>query len=105
MHLFEKSLHDFMNLEPYCADNSIIMLHDCHPVDSLICSRIPRTDVWAGDVWKLLECLERYRPDLVIRRIAVRPTGLALIGHLDPGSSRLQSQLPQICAEYIPLGF
>lgn len=105
MHLFENALRDFINLEQYCAAGAVILIHDCWPVDSLVCSRVRRTNVWAGDVWKLPECLERYRPDIVIRRFTVRPTGLALVGCLDPGSKHLASWLPQIYAEYVPLDF
>src|SRR5256885_4085963 len=105
MHLFEFALRDFINLEKYARRSSTILVHDCYPIDAVTASRERTTQTWTGDVWKLVLCLKKYRPDLQVTTIDAPPTGLGLIRNLDPKSTVLQSSLPTIGDEFIPLGF
>jgi predicted O-methyltransferase YrrM len=100
MHHFEFALRDFMNIEPHCRPNSLIVLHDCLPVDAHMARRDPSDrsgaaeahypKAWAGDTWKALWILQRYRPDLQIFAFDAPPSGLAVVAHLDPASRRLK---------------
>lgn len=105
MHLFEFALRDFINLEKYCSPASTILVHDCYPIDAVSAARERTTAVWSGDVWKLLLCFKRYRPDLELTTIDVPPTGLGIIRNLDPGSTVLADSLDKICTEYIPFDY
>ncbi len=44
---------------------------------------------WAGDVWRLLPILKKYRPDLRVRFLDCPPTGLVAVTNLDPQSAVL----------------
>jgi hypothetical protein len=102
MHLFEFALRDFINLEKYSTPNSTILLHDCYPQDSASSARERTTTIWSGDVWKVVTCLKKYRPDLQLVTVDAPPTGLAVIRRLDPASTVLSQNLEAICAEFIP---
>jgi hypothetical protein len=102
MHLFQFLLRDFVNTERCCRANSVIALHDCMPTDayvarrdvndkSLAAHRISPENWWAGDVWKAVAILKRYRPDLRIHGYSAPPTGLVLVTNLDPTSRVLIS--------------
>jgi predicted O-methyltransferase YrrM len=100
MHHFEFALRDFMNIEPHCRPDSLIVLHDCLPVDMYMARRDPRDrsgaaeahypGAWAGDTWKALWILQRYRPDLRIFAFDAPPSGLVVVTQLDPASTRLK---------------
>jgi len=105
MHLFEFALRDFINLERHACKTSTILVHDCYPIDGITSSRERTTATWSGDVWKLIVCLKKYRPDLELTTVDVRPTGLGIIRNLDPHSRVLLSSLEKICEEFIPLDF
>jgi predicted O-methyltransferase YrrM len=102
MHHFEFALRDFMNIEPHCRPDSLIVLHDCLPVDAHMARRDPRDrsrantahypDAWAGDTWKALWILQRYRPDLRIFAFDAPPSGLVVVTHLDPASTLLKQR-------------
>jgi hypothetical protein len=103
LHLFEQALQDFINLERYCAPRSVVLMHDCLPAGRETSTRERRTDFWTGDVWKIVPCLSRYRPDLFVQTLDVPPTGLTVIRNLDPSSSVLTELYDRLCEEFIPL--
>jgi hypothetical protein len=105
MHLFEFALRDFVNIERYCTRDSTILAHDCRPMDRASAERERTTHFWSGDVWKLVVCLKKYRPDLKIRTVDVDLTGLTIIRGLDPASKVLSSRLREIENEFIPKTF
>jgi hypothetical protein len=105
MHLFEFALRDFANLEKFCDRDSTILVHDCFPVDRASAARERTTAVWSGDVWKLILCLKKYRPDLRICTVDVPPTGLGIIRGLDPSSTTLTSLLDGLYKEFIPCDY
>jgi hypothetical protein len=102
MHLFEFALRDFINLERTCADESLILIHDCYPYNAEVASRTQPANMdevgWTGDVWKLIVCLKRYRPDLRIAVAHSPPSGLGIVTGLDPESSVLGDRYKEICA-------
>lgn len=111
LHCFEFLLRDFMNTEKAATAGAVIALHDCVPFSSAIVSRnenAPRNPVydvhpgaWAGDVWKLIPILKRYRPDLQIRAFDCPPTGLVFVSRLDPSSRELDAAYDEIVAKYL----
>jgi hypothetical protein len=113
MHWFEFLLRDFINTERHANPNSIIALHDCVPLDTYSVRRnihdtanqeISRhPEWWAGDVWKTLYILRRYRPDLKIYVFDAPPTGLVLITCLDPNSNFLQQNYFHIVEESVEM--
>jgi len=102
MHRCEFALRDFMNVERFCRRNSMIVLHDCLPVDSHMARREPRDrtfaarayhrSAWAGDTWKLVWILRRYRPDLRIYSFDAPPSGLVVVTGLRPDSTTLRTR-------------
>jgi Methyltransferase domain len=105
MHLFEFALRDFRNLEAHCTPDSIILVHDCYPVDEETARRERSTRIWSGDVWKLIVCLKEYRPDLRVSVADVPPTGLGIITNLDPESTVLAQRYDEILARFLDLPF
>ncbi len=105
MHLFEFALRDFIRVERYSHPRGKILLHDTYPVDPIAASRHQLTDFWTGDVWKIIPCLQKYRPDLRIHTIAAAPSGLTLVQNLDPASRVLENHLQEIYEEFIYLDF
>jgi len=100
LHTFAQTLRDFINLERRSGPDSIILLHDCLPLDRRT-SALPRqTSFWSGDCWRIIPCLMRERPDLLIEVIRCAPTGLALVRNLDPQSRHLASRYSVIVDRY-----
>ncbi|MBN1575358.1 MAG: class I SAM-dependent methyltransferase [Chitinispirillaceae bacterium] len=106
MHLFEFVLRDFINLERYATRQTVILLHDCLPLDDITSRRERTTNVWTGDVWKILHCFLKYRPDLTIAVLEdAHPSGLALVSGLDPENTVLRDREQEILDGYLPLGY
>lgn len=105
LHLFDYALRDFANLERFCSPRSVVLVHDCLPIDAVTSARERTTDVWSGDVWKLVVCLRRRRPDLSVTTVDVPPTGLGIVTGLDPTSTVLHRELEACYQEYVPLGY
>lgn len=113
MHLFECLVRDFANTERCCRPESVVVLHDCIPLDLHMAvrdvndktrrslSRYP--EWWTGDVWKLLPILWQYRPDLVISAFNAPPTGLIVISNLDPQSRVLDQHHTEIVSSFLAL--
>lgn len=102
MHLFEYLLRDFMNTEAASDPQGVIMMHDLVPfrlgmtTRDLTAIRGP----WTGDVWKLLPILQRWRPDLALTMLDLRPTGLLCVTNLSPGNRVLHENYDAIVAEF-----
>ena len=105
MHLFEYVLRDLANLERCSSPGTVIVLHDCLPVDELSASRERTTSLWTGDVWKVVPILRRYRPDLSLTIIDSSPSGLVIVEGLDASSKVLDGNAASIVDEFTPLGF
>ncbi len=105
LHRFEYALRDFVNVERACASSSVILIHDCYPLDERTAQREQVTGFWSGDVWRLLLLLRTERPDLTVRTIATRPTGLGIVLNPDPGSRLLAGRLDELTAQYLAKDF
>lgn len=105
MHVFEFALRDFINLEKHCGPASTILIHDGYPQDAVSAARERTTQIWSGDVWKLLLCLKKYRPDLRLSTIDVPPTRLTIVRNLDRSSTLLSANLEKLCAKFVPMQF
>ena len=105
MHHFEFVLRDFLNLERHCAPDATILVHDCFPLDEISAARERTTAFWSGDVWRALLALKKWRPDLALHTVGAPPTGLGVIGNLDPASRVLAENLDRICAEFFAVAY
>lgn len=105
MHRFEYVLRDFINVESHCHSTSTVLIHDCYPLNEITAARDRVTRFWSGDVWKLVVCLKKYRPDLRIRVLAAPPTGLCVIRGLDRKSTVLRELLDALYQEFVPLPY
>lgn len=103
LHLFEFLLRDFMNTERIMAPGGTVVLHDCCPTNVTMASRERPPGLWTGDVWKALLILLEHRPDLDIRVAAAAPTGLVIVGNLDPQSPVLDRVHEEAVARYADL--
>lgn len=100
LHHFDQVLRDFINLEKIAGKNSVILVHDCLPINDQVASRDRTTGFWTGDVWKLIPCLMAVRPDLEITTLPVAPSGMALIRNLDSTSGILDRQYNHIVEHF-----
>ena len=105
MHRFEFALRDFMNIESASASESIVLIHDCLPVDELSADREQQTTIWSGDVWRLILLLRRWRPDLKVSVIDVAPTGLGLVRGLNSNSTVLRDHYEEIVDEFMSVPY
>jgi len=101
MHHFEYALRDFVNVERSCSRASVILMHDCYPLDERTAQREQVTGFWSGDIWRLMLLLREQRPDLTVRTIATPPTGLGIVLNPDPASRVLSDRLDGLIAEYL----
>jgi hypothetical protein len=100
LHLFEQVLRDFVNLERYSDDRTVILLHDCIPFSAETATRERTTDFYSGDVWKAPLALRRHRPELKMVTVRTAPTGLCLVTGLDNSNRQLEKELPEIERTY-----
>jgi hypothetical protein len=102
MHRFEFLLRDFINTERYCHRNSVILMHDCLPHNQSMASRAHKDgDYSAGDVWKLIPILKKFRPDIKVFMFDSPPTGLVACTNLDPESKILARRFHHIVDEFL----
>lgn len=105
LHIFEAALKDFINIEKYSTDETVVIFHDCVPLNKITSQRERVTSFWSGDVWKVVLCLKKYRPDLTIFTIPAPPTGLCVVTKLNPDSHILTDNYPQILEEFVLLDY
>ena len=101
MHLFEYALRDFINVEAWCHRQSVVVLHDCLPLSPLTASRERQSNLWVGDVWKVVNVLRDYRPELSVKIVMTAPSGLCIVRGLNPDSRVLSTELDAIVACYL----
>jgi len=101
MHLFEYALRDFINVEKYADWASVIVFDDMLPRNVDEAARDRHTNAWTGDVYKVIEVLNRYRPDLVTVLVDTEPTGQLVVFGADPTNTVLKDKYDEIIAEYV----
>lgn len=87
LHHYDCALRDFLNVEKASHNGTVILLHDIYPVVPSTATRDWNTFYWAGDTWKMMHILAKYRPDLDIYTIPTYPSGLGLITNLNPDAA------------------
>jgi len=109
MHQADFLLRDIINAEGVSGPDSIIALHDCMPIDvAMTLSRKEREatpypvvypNFWAGDVWRVIPILKKYRPEIRISCMDAHPTGLVLMTGFNPASTVLKDKYDEIVRE------
>jgi tetratricopeptide (TPR) repeat protein len=105
MHRFEFALRDFANIERLSRYGTVVLIHDCWPLDRRTAERERCTHFWSGDIWRLILLLKKYRSDLGVHTIGAPPTGLGIVINLDPSSRLLEENHQQLVAEYLALDY
>jgi hypothetical protein len=105
MHLFEFALRDFINIEARSSRHAVVMFHDCFPLDEITSLRDRMTLFWTGDVWKIIICLKKYRPDLKVSVVKTSPSGLGFVTGLDPDNKVLLENYEKIVSEFEDFDF
>jgi predicted O-methyltransferase YrrM len=100
LHRFEQVLRDFINVERHCTPDSVVVFHDTLPLVAVAAEREAIAPFWCGDVWKIVPCLEHYRPDLRIVTIPTAPSGLTIVTGLDPASIVLAERFDEAVARF-----
>jgi hypothetical protein len=109
LHRFEYLIRDFVGTERCCHARSIVLIHDCLPLNHRMAERTMRGDdtespetrsAWTGDVWRILPIVKKYRPDLRVLLLDCPPTGLVAITNLDPTSDVLVKAYYRIVDEF-----
>ena len=101
MHLFEFALRDFINVERACDWASVVVFDDMLPRNVQEAARDRETRAWTGDVYKVIETLREYRPDLVLLPVNTAPTGLLVVLAPDATNTALKDSYDEIEKRYI----
>jgi len=105
LHTFEQVLKDFINVEKYSRNDTVVCIHDCLPLNNHTSRSQEITSFWTGDVWKIVQVLKKYRADLNYATIAAPPSGLGLVTNLDPKSTILSDNFDKIISEFRHLDY
>jgi hypothetical protein len=105
LHTYDQALRDFINLEKISSPASVIMIHDCIPLDAISSANPRLSQFYTGDVWKTLLIIARSRPDLKICIFPAWPSGLALITGLNSKSEMLEQNFSALVEQYRSMPF
>lgn len=107
MHLFEYALRDLINLERYAKREAVIIIDDVIPRDEKEAARTASGGSWTGDVWKLVDCLHDYRPELFATSLLARsePTGCLILTDPCAANTVLRDHYDEILARYLAPGY
>jgi hypothetical protein len=81
MHLFEYALRDFINVQRFANDNTVVIFDDVLPYNPDIAGRTPLPGDWTGDVWKICPILTHYDFDATL--VDVSPTGVLVVSNVN----------------------
>jgi len=104
MHWFEFALRDFINVEQRASRCGAILFDDIFPNHPLQAERTRQSGVWTGDVWKILPCLRKHRPELTLLPLDTHPSGLLAVANLDPDNRVLSDNYADIVREFTAPG-
>lgn len=99
MHLVENALRDFINIEKHSTLRGIIAIDDLLPKEMRYASRQRETQIWTGDVYRVIPILRLFRPDLEVQIFDIEMKGFGLVSRLDPSSVVLPARYENICAD------
>ena len=105
LHAFTAVLEDFAHVEAIADPGTLVLLHDMIPFDEITQRSEQVHEFYTGDVWKLLHCFADVRPDLSWFTIRTPPSGLTVVGGLDPSSTVLRDQYDKLVQRYGALRF
>jgi predicted O-methyltransferase YrrM len=91
MHLAEYALRDFMHVEAVGHSGTVIAIDDVLPYNEAIATREQPPGDWTGDVWKLIDVLRDYRPDLTLTLVNTFPTGTLVVTDVNPTDRSLHA--------------
>ncbi len=100
LHVFDQALRDFMNIERFSRPNTVVVIHDCLPLDTASSDPKRTTKFWSGDPWKVIAALRHFRPDLTCFTIPTHPTGLGVVTNLDPANTVLKERYREVIVAY-----
>lgn len=105
MHTFDQALRDLINLQPYLHSGSVVLMHDCMPLNARTAARNRTTLYWSGDVWKVIPLIHELRPALAVGVIQASPTGLGIITGFGSGQHARQSDADAACERFAKIPF
>ena len=100
MHLAEFALRDFINLESRSHSKSVIVIDDILPPTFESGFRKRESNVWVGDVWKVIRTLMDKRKDLHIKITQCEPSAMAIITNLNKKNQSLRLKYNPIARSY-----
>jgi predicted O-methyltransferase YrrM len=92
MHLAEYALRDYLAVERFTHPASVIVFDDMLPRNVDEAARRRYTKAWTGDVYKAVQALRDFRPDLMVFEVDTAPTGTVVV--LVPDAGR-QGVMPE----------
>jgi len=104
-HSFDQALKDFINVEAYAHEKSVVLFHDVYPLNPLSASRERQSRFWLGDTWKVVPLLKEARPDLNIKTIPSYPSGLAMVTGLNPDDQSLRNRSAEWIEKWLPVAY
>ena len=79
MHLSEYVVRDYLAVERFTTPTSVVVFDDLLPRNVDEAARYRHTRAWTGDVYKALQALRDFRPDLVVLEVDTTPTGVGVV--------------------------
>lgn len=104
MHRFENVLADFIQIERRAGPDSVIIIDDVFPNHPAQATRTRQTRCWTGDVWKILPCLAKHRPGLILIPLDTWPTGSLMVTGLEPKDRTLSQRFNPIVRKLVMEG-
>ncbi len=98
---FEFALRDFIHAERASRPSSVLVLHHILPAVVDDGARQGSGPALTGDVFKMVEVLRQYRPDLTLTLVDTAPTGLLVVTGLDPHSPVLTECYDELIEKYV----
>ena len=99
--LIEFALRDFIHVERASRPSSVVVVNGVFPRTAEAAARSGSGPVGPGDVYKIVEVLRQYRPDLTLSLVEVEPAGLLAVTGLDPHSPVLTDRYDEIIEKYV----